>query len=107
MYWYEQANCYHLYPLGCFGCENHHIASSQIKHRMLELIDWIPHLQELGMDALYLGPIFESKEHGYDTIDYFTIDHRLGTNADFKQVVSAFHQAGIKIILDYTGFPLS
>ena len=100
MYWYEQANCYHLYPLGCFGCENHHIASSQIKHRMLELIDWIPHLQELGMDALYLGPIFESKEHGYDTIDYFTIDHRLGTNADFKQVVSAFHQAGIKIILD-------
>ena len=98
MYWYEHTTCYHIYPLGCFGCETHHIDSPI--QRITQLIDWIPHFHKLGIDSLYLGPIFESEEHGYDTIDYFHLDHRLGTNEDLKKVCDALHQEGIHIILD-------
>lgn len=46
------------------------------------------------------NPIFQSHSHGYDTIDYYTIDNRLGDNKDFKYVSSLLHKNGIRIILD-------
>lgn len=96
--WIDDAIFYHIYPLGFFGCEQY--AQKEVNHRLPKLKEWIPHLQDLHINALYLGPIFSSYEHGYDTSDYRIIDPRLGTNDDFKDVCEALKQANIRIVLD-------
>ncbi len=54
----------------------------------------------MGINALYLGPVFQSKKHGYDTSDYYTVDCRLGDNASFKRICDELHANGIRIVLD-------
>ena len=100
MKWYESAVFYHIYPIGYFGCPRVNDLSSEPTHKILRVIDDIPHIKELGCNAIYFGPIFESVAHGYDTIDYRTVDRRLGTNDDFKKVCEALHENGIKVVLD-------
>ncbi len=100
MNWYENAIFYHIYPIGYFGCESVNDKTSEPTHKILKLIDDIPHIKDLGCNAIYFGPVFESVAHGYDTIDYKTIDRRLGTNEDFKKVCDALHENGIKVIVD-------
>ena len=100
MNWYENAVFYHIYPIGYFGCERTNDRTSEPTHKILRLIDDIPHIKELGCNAIYFGPVFESVAHGYDTIDYTTIDRRLGTNEDFKKVCASLHENGIRVILD-------
>lgn len=61
----------------------------------------LPYLQELGVDLIYLNPIFESGEnHRYSTADYEQIDPLLGENADFEQLCRAAKEKGIRIVLD-------
>lgn len=61
----------------------------------------LDYLSDLGANAIYLNPIFLSaSNHRYDTIDYFRIDPRLGSNADFHSLIDAAHRRGIRIILD-------
>ncbi|WP_051963116.1 maltodextrin glucosidase [Deinococcus misasensis] len=61
----------------------------------------IPYFQKLGVNALYLNPVFESpSSHKYDTQDYLKIDPHFGTNAGFAALVEELHQNDIKIILD-------
>ncbi len=98
--WVKDSVFYHIYPLGAFGCPRENKGEETAGSRILTLIEWIPHLTKLGINALYLGPIMESSTHGYDTVDYYKIDSRLGTNEDFKKVVKACHEAGIKVVLD-------
>ena len=100
MNWFENAVFYHIYPIGYFGCPRTNDQTSEPTHKILKLIDDIPHIKELGCNAIYFGPVFESVAHGYDTIDYKTIDRRLGTNEDFKKVCDALHENGIRVILD-------
>ena len=64
------------------------------------LHDWIPHLRALNVNALYLGPLFESSAHGYDTADFFHVDRRLGTNETLAQLSGALHKNGIRLVLD-------
>lgn len=100
-HWIEKSNIYHIYPLGFCGCEKFRSEAKELdKGRILKVIEWIPHLKELNMNAVYFGPLFESFEHGYDTTDYYTVDKRLGTNAEFKQVCDELHKNGIRVILD-------
>ena len=96
--WYEESVFYQIYPLGFCGApyENDGIDA----HRILKVLEWIPHLTKLGINAVYFSPVFRSDTHGYNTQDYTVIDNRLGTNADFKQVVDALHAAGIRVVLD-------
>jgi glycosidase len=98
--WIKDSIFYHIYPLGAFDCPRENRGEETAGHRILTLIEWIPHLKDLGINALYLGPIMESSTHGYDTVDYYRIDSRLGDNSDFKNVVKACHDAGIKVVLD-------
>ncbi len=98
--WINNAIFYHIYPLGFCGAPRFAHDEAEIQHRILELRNWIDHFKKMHVNALYLGPIFESYEHGYDTSDYQKLDHRLGTNEDFKQVCDALHDAGIRIVLD-------
>ena len=99
MAWYEQSVFYHIYPLGLTGAPKHNDYSEPV-HRLRLLYPWIGHLQKLGVTGLYLGPLFESVGHGYETTDYRKVDTRLGDNADLKDFVSACHEAGIRVILD-------
>ncbi len=97
--WYERSVFYHIYPLGMLGApfEN---TDDTISHRLRELNDWIPHLNSLGITAIYIGPIFESSTHGYDTIDFKKIDRRLGTEEDFISFVDQCHQFNIRVVVD-------
>ncbi len=98
--WVNESIFYQIYPLGFCGAPQFNDMSKEPEPRIKKIIEWIPHLKDLGVNALYLGPIFESTEHGYDTADYRLIDRRLGTNEDFKEVSDKLHQNGIKVILD-------
>ena len=94
----QQQVFYHIYPLGFCGAPQENDGVQE--HRILHILDWLDQLEKLGVTALYLGPIFESDCHGYDTRDYTKIDTRLGTKEDMQQVAAALHQRGIKLILD-------
>ena len=66
------------------------------------VIEKLPYLREMGFNAIWLSPIFESpSHHGYDTLDYFRINPRFGNLADFKQLISEAHKLGIRVILDF------
>ncbi len=61
----------------------------------------IPYLLDLGIDVVFLLPIFKaSSNHKYDTIDYFDIDPAYGTKTEFINLVKEMHQNGMKIVLD-------
>lgn len=98
--WVNESIFYHIYPLGLTGAPRYNEGDKTAGNRILEILEWIPHLKNLGINAVYFGPVFESVSHGYDTCDYYKIDSRLGTNEDFKQVCSALHENGIKVVLD-------
>ena len=96
--WAYESVFYQIYPLGFCGApfEN----DGKLESRILKVLDWIPHIEKLGANAIYFSPVFESDTHGYNTREYSKIDCRLGTNEDFKKVCNALHEAGIKIVLD-------
>lgn len=98
--WINEAIFYHIYPLGFTGSPRYNEGEKTAGSRILEVLEWIPHLKELGINAVYFGPVFESGSHGYDTSDYYQTDTRLGTKEDFKQVFSELHKNGIKVVLD-------
>jgi cyclomaltodextrinase len=65
------------------------------------IINHLDYLKDLGINALYLNPIFESNtNHKYHTIDYFKIDHHFGDEKTFKTLLDESHKRGIKVIID-------
>jgi cyclomaltodextrinase / maltogenic alpha-amylase / neopullulanase len=65
------------------------------------IIDKIGYLKDLGINAIYLTPIFKSNSnHKYDTIDYYTVDSHFGDLETLKKLVSQCHENGIRVILD-------
>jgi len=65
------------------------------------VIDKLDYLQELGVNAIYLNPIFAARtNHRYDTSDYFMVDPILGDTDLLKELVRKVHQRGMHIILD-------
>ena len=65
------------------------------------IISKIPYLKELGIDVIYLTPIFRSNSnHKYDIIDYFQIDPAFGTKEDLTNLVNLAHKNNMKVILD-------
>ena len=99
MAWYDEAVFYHIYPLGMTGAPKLN-SYSEPEHRLNTLIPWISHIKEIGCNAIYIGPLFESVGHGYETTDYKKLDSRLGTNKDLADFVSECHKQGVRVILD-------
>lgn len=67
------------------------------------IIDNLDYIQSLGINGLYLTPIFDAySNHKFDTIDYYEIDPEFGTKEKFKELVEALHQRGMKLMLDVT-----
>lgn len=100
MRWFENAVFYALPTLQALGAEEHNDFCSPARHRIQRLAELIPHIKALGCTAINLGPVNESSGHGYDTVDHFHIDRRLGNNESFREMVASFHEAGLKVIVD-------
>ena len=99
MAWYDNAVFYHIYPLGLCGCA-HENDGQPTPGAFQKLNDWAAHAADIGCTAIYIGPLFESGSHGYDTIDYRRVDRRLGTNEEFKEFVANCHARGQHVIVD-------
>ncbi len=96
--WAYESVFYQIYPLGFCGApfEN----DGKVVNRISKVKEWIPHIKELGCNAVYFSPVFESDTHGYNTRDYSKLDCRLGENKDFADVCRELHDNGIRIVLD-------
>ena len=97
--WFDESVFYQIYPLGFCGAERQN-DFGEVRHRRSLIEAEIPRLKELGIGAVLFNPLFESERHGYDTVDFYKIDRRLGTNEEYQSLVSAFHAAGIRVVLD-------
>lgn len=90
-----------MYPLGFTGAERSALpAGEPVRHRLRQLGNWLDYAVELGCSGLLLGPVFASQTHGYDTVDHFRIDSRLGDEDDFDSLAAAAHERGLRLILD-------
>lgn len=61
---------------------------------------WIEHLKYLGCNVLQLGPLWKSKDHGYDTLDYYEPDPRIASKTELKEAFAAYKKQGIRLVLD-------
>ena len=97
--WVDHLIGWHVYPLGFVGAPAR-LESQEVSHRLAHLEAWLDHAVALGCSGLALGPVFSSASHGYDTLDYFTIDPRLGDDDDFDHLLQAAHARGLSVLLD-------
>jgi len=99
--WTQSVIWWQVYPLGFVGAEKSALpADSPVQHRLPQLLDWLDYLVELGCNGLALNPVFASGTHGYDIVDHFAIDARLGDDADIDALITACHQRGIRVLFD-------
>ena len=76
-------------------------AVTDLKGDLKGLYDKLEYIRDLGVDVLYMTPIFQSKStHKYDTIDYYRIDPSFGTTEDLVALVDKAHTLGLRVVLD-------
>ena len=99
--WVEHVIWWQVFPLGFVGAEDEQLPpGSPVHHRLDRLVGWLDHAIEIGASGLALGPVFASGSHGYDTIDPFRIDPRLGDDADLDRLIEQAHARGLRVLLD-------
>ncbi len=99
--WHHDSIWWHVFPLGFTEAEKARAdAPDIVQHRLPQLTAWLDHAVSLGVNGLLLGPIFASGTHGYDTVDHYRIDPRLGDLDDFTTLVSQCVSRGIRVMLD-------
>lgn len=98
--WASRAIFYHIYPLGLCGAPRRNDFSAPPVARLERIVPWLDHIQSLGANALYLGPLFESSAHGYDTADYYRVDRRLGGNEALAALARELKRRGLRLVLD-------
>jgi alpha-glucosidase len=94
--WWQGGVFYQIYPRSFQDAGNDGIGDLD------GIIQRLPYLRDLGIDAIWLSPIFPSPmaDFGYDVSDYTAIDPVFGTMADFDELLEAVHGCGLKLILD-------
>lgn len=99
--WIDHAIWWHVFPLGFVGAEPRALPAAASPIPRLDRFEpWLDYLIDLGCNGLALGPVFASGTHGYDTVDHFRIDPRLGDDAAFDRLVGACRSRGIRLLLD-------
>src|SRR5690349_17376417 len=98
--WSRDAVWWHVYPLGFLGAPKEGDPDAAPVHRLPVLANWLDHLVGLGANGLALAPVFASSTHGYDTVDHFRVDPRLGTEDDLVALIEACHARGVRVQLD-------
>jgi glycosidase len=99
-HWAETAIFWHVYPLGFVGAPRRATGGGAAVPRIRHVGNWLDYLLGLGANGLLLGPVFASETHGYDTIDHYRIDPRLGTEADLVELFEQAANRGIRVVLD-------
>lgn len=94
--WWRQAVTYQIYPRSFADSNGDGIGD------LPGIISRVPYLRDLGVDAVWLSPFYPSAlaDGGYDVDDYRDVDPKLGTLADFDELVDALHAEGIRIFVD-------
>src|SRR5229473_1526934 len=94
--WWRHGIFYQIYPRSFQDSDADGVGD------IVGVIDRLPYLQELGVDAVWLSPIFPSPmaDFGYDISDYTDVDPLFGMMEDFDALVGAAHANGLKVILD-------
>ena len=102
MDWVSSVIWWHCYPLRFVGAETwaDELADGHVEHRLGRIAGWLDYLLDLGANGLMLAPIFASTSHGYDTLDYFRVDPRLGDLDDVDELVGHCRERGIRVCLD-------
>lgn len=96
-HWWQRSIIYQVYPRSFQDTDGDGIGDLEGIRRRLD------HLQGLGIDTIWLSPIYPSPmaDFGYDVADYGDIDSRFGTMADFDRLIGDAHARGMKLILDF------
>jgi glycosidase len=97
--WTEHVIWWHVYPLGFTGAERA-AGDAEPVPRLRRLEPWLDYLLDLGCNGLALGPVFASSTHGYDTVDHFRVDPRLGTDDDLRWLFDTCRSRGVHVLLD-------
>lgn len=94
--WWRHAVIYQVYPRSFADSDGDGMGD------LPGVIDRLPYLAELGVDALWLNPFYTSpqKDAGYDVADYRQVDPRFGTTADAERLIDAAHALGLRVIFD-------
>ena len=94
--WWRQAAVYQIYPRSFADSDGDGIGN------LRGITSRVDYLSALGIDAVWLSPFYPSAlaDGGYDVADYRDVDPRLGTLADFDEMVAALHGAGIRVVVD-------
>ncbi|MEU5990296.1 alpha-amylase family glycosyl hydrolase [Spirillospora sp. NPDC047418] len=101
MRWPDHAIWWHVYPLGFVGAEREARPEGASRvHRLARLTGWLDHLVGLGCNGLALGPVFASETHGYDTVDHYRVDPRLGDEDDLERLIDEASRKGVRVLLD-------
>lgn len=98
--WAARSTWWHIYPLGAVGAPIAEPDGTTDPHRLRRLVPWLDYAADLGVSGVLLGPIFASTSHGYDTVDHYRIDPRLGDEQDFADFVWAAGERGLQVVLD-------
>ncbi len=91
---------YHIYALGLGNCPKRNDFSCPAGNFFSLQEGKLDRIRSLGCNAILIGPIFESTAHGYDTLDYYHVDRRLGNNESFRHFCKSCHDKGISVCLD-------
>lgn len=101
MGWVDHAIWWHVYPLGFVGAPIREADRPDANpHRLNQIVDWLDYAVDLGVSGLLFGPFFFSSTHGYDTLDQYAIDPRLGTMEDFDNLLAECKKRGLRVLLD-------
>ncbi len=94
--WWKHGVIYHIYPRSFKDSNNDGIGD------LPGIIEKLPYLVDLGVDAIWLSPIYPSpfKDSGYDISDYTAISQDYGDLSDFRLLLNLAHEAEIKVIMD-------
>jgi glycosidase len=105
--WVKEAILYHIFvdrfaPPSGKSFATHDNLAGFYGGTLRGVIDQLGYIKELGVNCIWLSPIFTSpSHHGYDSTDFREIEPRLGTKADLKELVEKAHGMGIRVLLDF------
>jgi oligo-1,6-glucosidase len=94
--WWKESVIYQIYP------RSFHDSNGDGIGDLRGIIKKVPYLAELGVDIVWLSPIYQSPndDNGYDISDYYQIMPEFGSMADFDELLALLHEKGIKLVMD-------
>ena len=97
MSWWQDGVIYHVYPRSFADADGDGVGD------LRGLAGRLDHARELGVDAVWLSPIYRSpmKDFGYDITDHTAIEPQFGTLDDFDALVAAAHERDLRLLLDF------